>query len=135
MSERATKDIFLESLNRCTSSPDFVPAFYGRFLNSSDAVAWKFRNTDFAKQNAMLEKSLRLVAGATSGEPEALRELKERAQSHDQDHLNISPDMYSLWKTAVVQTAKEFDTNWDDNVSEAWEKILGFVINYMIKHY
>ena len=135
MAEPGSKDLFLESLDRCTASKDFIPAFYSRFLLSSEEIMLKFKHTDFDKQYKMLERSLRLIAGATSGEPSALRELKERAESHDRYHLNIKKDMYELWKAAVLQTAEEYDPEWSDTVRHAWEKILDLAINQMVKSY
>ncbi len=83
------KDKFLASLDRCTASDEFVRSFYKRFLSTSEEVQRKFHNTDFAQQNRMLIRSLRLVAAATSGDPEGLRELRGlrgNAQSRSPGH-------------------------------------------------
>ena len=55
--EPAPKDLFLDSLNRCAASDNFIPAFYDRFLASSDEVQAKFEDTDFTVQNRMLLRS------------------------------------------------------------------------------
>jgi hypothetical protein len=44
----------------------------------------------------MLRRSLKLSAGATEGESAALAELKERAETHDRNHLDIKPELYDL---------------------------------------
>lgn len=44
----------------------------------------------------MLLRSLKLVAGATAGEPKSLREIRQRAETHDRYHLNIEPEHYDL---------------------------------------
>ena len=83
----------------------------------------------------MLLNSLRLIAGATAGESAALRELKERAKTHDRYHLNISPELYEFWRHAIMATAAEYDEQWDEAVEKAWRSILDHVIKHMVKHY
>ena len=99
------KDCFLESVNRCAGCAGFLPAFYHRFLSSSHEVREKFQDTDFEQQNRMLLRSLRLSAGATAGRPESLRELRDRAETHDRHHLNIEPRLYDLWLKSIIDTA------------------------------
>lgn len=135
MAETIPKDLFLQSLNRCAEFEKFIPSFYDRFLSESDEIRDKFRHTDFKTQNRMLLRSLRLAAGATAGEPEALRELKERAKTHDRYHLNIEKRLYDQWRSAIIETARKFDDQWDNKIENAWYTILGHVIAHMVKYY
>lgn len=129
------KNLFLNSLNRCAESDDFIATFYARFLGASDEVREKFKHTDFDRQNKMLLRSLRLTAGAASGDVESLQELRERAETHDRLHLDIPPRLYELWRDAIIETAREFDPAWDAEVEQSWRSILGHVIHQMTKHY
>ncbi|QDT99573.1 globin [Gimesia aquarii] len=129
------KDQFLQSLDRCMEHEGFIPAFYDRFLSTSDEIRDKFRNTDFEQQNKMLLRSLRLAAGATAGDPESLRELRERARTHDRNHLNIESQHYDVWLESVIETVHEFDEEWSEAVENTWRTILGYVISYMVKRY
>ena len=104
-------------------------------MSSSDDVRDKFSNTNFEKQNKMLLRSLQLCAGATSGDPAALREMDERAITHGSHHLNIEPRLYDLWLEAIVTAAGDHDDEWNDEVDAAWRRILGFVIQHMIRKY
>ena len=135
MNEPTSKTLFLESVERCVASKAFIPAFYKRFLASSDAVKQKFRFTDFSQQEQLLHRSLILCAGATTGAPGALREIDERARTHDRDHLDIEPGLYDVWLEAIINTASEFDSYWDEPTENAWRKILGHVIRRMIRSY
>ncbi len=135
MNDASVKDVFLASLSRCTQWTGFIPAFYDRFLASSDDVRARFRNTDFDRQNRMLLRSLELAAAATAGEPEGLREIRERAATHDRFHLDIRPPLYDLWLSAIVRTARDFDGEWNDDVEKAWWRILGLVVQFMIRRY
>lgn len=135
MNNSTHKEIFLQSLERCTKSEDFIPQFYQRFLSASDEIRDKFKHTDFEQQNKMLIRSLKLAAGATAGEQKALEELRDRAETHDRQHLDIKPELYNHWRNAIIATAGEYDTNWDNAVEEAWHSILGYVIKHMTKYY
>ncbi len=135
MDELTPKDRFLRSLGRCSRDENFIPSFYDRFLANSDEIREKFRHTNFEKQNEMLLRSLRLAAGATAGEPESLREIRERAETHDRNHLNIEPRLYDIWLSSVLDAAREFDAEWDDAIEDAWNTILDHVIKYMVRYY
>ena len=135
MSEASHKELFLKSLNRCSADSSFIPSFYDRFLGRSEEIRHKFRFTDFTKQNEMLLHSLKLAAGATSGEPEALHEIRERAETHDRHHLDIKPELYEYWFDSVIETARQFDPEWNDDVEQSWSTILGYVIRHMAKFY
>jgi hemoglobin-like flavoprotein len=135
MSDQTPKNRFLESLDRCALSDEFVPSFYKRFLSSSDEIRNKFQTTDFERQNKMLLASLRLTANATAGDPDSLRELGERAESHDRHHLNIRPELYEFWRDSLIATAKGFDEHWDDQTESAWQNSLRYVISHMSRQY
>ena len=136
MGETSTdRSLFHDSLERCICSDRFIPAFYERFTSSSDEVKLRFVRTNFEKQNEMLKRSLSLIEAATEGKPEGLRELNERAETHDRYHLKIKPELYELWRSAVLETAREFDSQWDDEIENAWQHILDFAIAYMVRRY
>ena len=135
MDEPTPKELFLQSVSRCVNKDAFIPAFYERFLGASAEIRDKFRSTDFDKQNKMLARSLELCAGATAGEAKSLAEINERAMTHDRNHLNIEPRLYDIWLETIVGTARDFDDQWSDSVESAWRKILGHVVNHMIRKY
>jgi hemoglobin-like flavoprotein len=135
INELTPKELFLQSVGRCLASEAFIPAFYDRFLSASDEIKNKFRFTDFDKQNAMLRRSLELAAGATSGDPESLREISARAETHDRYHLNVEPRLYDIWLETIIETARDYDANWSEVVEASWRSILGHVVQHMVRKY
>lgn len=135
MEATTVNELFLDSLERCSRSKKFIPTFYHRFQSASDDISDKFRHTNFERQNRMLLRSLRLAAHAAAGHPEALRDIQERAESHSRNHLNIEPRFYRFWSSALIETSRQFDDQWDDDIEEAWLTILEHVISQMTKHY
>lgn len=129
------KDVFLASLDRCLASPGFLDRFYDRFLESHEEVKRKFATTDFKQQHQMIERSLRLVAAATIGEQAGLAELHHRAITHSREHMDIRPELYRFWLTAIIETASESDPEWSDEVCETWRDTLGYAVAYMTHRY
>ena len=129
------KDVFLDSLARCRQRPAFLAAFYRRFMASSDEVRQAFEDTDFRHQHRMLARSLELTAAATAGDASGLRELTDRATTHDRHHLNVRPELYDLWLDAMIETARETDPFWDDEVEQAWRIVIGYAVRHMQKYY
>ena len=134
--ERGPKDIFLDSLQRCDDSHgDFLERFYERFMASAPAVAEAFRFTDLSRQRRMMRRSLGLIARAAAGEPDGLRELHERAETHGRAKLDIDPSLYRNWLDTLIVTAAESDPEWTPDVESAWRAILGIAIRHMTINY
>ena len=135
MDNPTLRDLFLHSLGRCAGSKKYMPAFYDRFLSTSEEVREKFRHTNFEHQHHMMLQSLKLAAHAAAGQHEALHQLTDRAVSHDRAHLHIEPYLYDHWRSALIETSRLFDNQWNEDIEKAWYIVLGHVINHMIRHY
>lgn len=134
-SEATPKNMFLASVERCLASDRFIPTFYERFTGASEEIKFKFRHTDFEKQYVRLKNALLMCAKATANEPGAIADLAERARTHDRDHLNIKPELYDIWLTLIVATARDFDPEWNPATEAAWKLILGHAVTYMSNRY
>jgi hemoglobin-like flavoprotein len=130
-----TKVTFLNSLGRCEDTPGFIRSFYDRFIGSSELVRRKFHDTDMEAQAKVLLHIIHEVASATEGSTSSLKELAYRAETHSRRHMNITPDLYELWRTALIETAHEFDPKWDGEIEEAWILTLDTLIYHMLKKY
>jgi hemoglobin-like flavoprotein len=127
-----TRDLFLQSLERCLATGTFIGCFYERFIASSPDVRARFAHTDMARQQEKLTRSLRMLAAAVVGAPAGLRELAERAETHGRRGMRITPDLYELWSAAILATAREHDPQWSPDVEAAWVSTLNMVVQYMI---
>lgn len=129
------EQIFDLSFERCLNSKEphsFFKCFYERFLAADPRVAQAFRNTDMAKQETMLEKSLyRLLVFYTTNSSDDY--IETIAVRHNRQHLDITPDLYDLWLEKLLATVAEFDPLFDDNIELAWKLVLAPGITYM-KH-
>jgi len=127
-------ELFNDSIERCSSSPDFLRRFYTLFLASSDTVAKKFEHTDLRKQARLLKTSLYIMMMA-SGESERIVHLEQLARRHSRTELDIKPELYDLWLDRLVQAVREFDPLFDPETETAWRRVLQPGIEFMKSRY
>lgn len=124
-------ELFNDSLERCTSHPNFLGRFYEIFLASSPEVAEKFNNTNFSRQKRVLKSSLYLLIFATEGKPEGVAHLNRMTELHGPGQLNIPAYMYDLWMESLLKAVAEFDIAFGPRVEKAWRSMLASGIEYL----
>ncbi|MGA8696003.1 MAG: globin domain-containing protein [Xanthobacteraceae bacterium] len=127
-------ELFNDSIERCSCSPDFLRRFYTLFLASSDTVAKKFEHTDLRKQARMLKTSLYIMMSTSCGS-EQIVHLERLAKLHSRAELDIKPELYDLWLDRLVQAIKEFDPMFDPQTETAWRRALQPGIEFMKSRY
>ena len=133
--EFAIENIFKHSLHKCEQNEKFLTRFYEHFIASSPRVAEKFVNTNFEHQIGAMRLSLRMMAMASVQSDAADLYLEYIAKRHDRHHLNIEPELYDNWLESLIDTAREFDDEFDEEVEKAWRSVMRYGIDYMISHY
>jgi len=129
-------ETFDRSLGRCYASVGFMDRFYERFLAMSPKVREKFRDTDFVRQKRALAASFHMMLlAAGDGEKGPERHLHALASSHSRGHLDIGSEFYDYWLDSLLAAVREFDDEWDHDVEEAWEQVMGVGIQYLLSHY
>ena len=130
-------DLFRHSLHRCLGDPAFLQSFYEAFVGSSDEVREKFKNTDMERQVRMLESSLYVLAVAVQGgaNSPARGDLPRIAERHSRKDLDIGPELYDLWLSALLETAKRYDPEFTPEIEDAWRNTLAAGIDYMRSHH
>lgn len=112
----------------------FLDAFYRRFVDSSPAVAEKFKDTDMNRQREMLRVSLdHMVYFAIDKEENA--EITRVAEAHAKTGANIPGHLYENWLDSLLATASEFDPEFDAETEAAWRSALAPSIDYMQRHF
>jgi len=119
-----------ESLGRCVDCDTFLQRFYELFIASSPEVAELFRNTDFERQKRVLRDSLymMLVAAGTKKGP-AHEEVERLARLHKD--IGVTRDMFTLWLEALIETAREHDVHFTDQLENDWRTSLSGPIELM----
>jgi hemoglobin-like flavoprotein len=132
--EERDVELFNDSLERCSGSPDFLRRFYELFLASSDTVAKKFEHTDLKKQARLLKTSLYILMLASDGS-ERFVHLERLAKLHSRSALDIKPELYDLWLDRLVRAASEFDPMFGPEIGTAWRRVLQPGIEFMKSRY
>ncbi len=127
--------IFNHSRARCEKEDRFLDRFYEKFTATSPEISEKFANTDFTRQKQALALSLKMISLASKGGDEADLYLGYIATRHDRHHLNIKPELYDFWVDTLIDTVRETDSQYDDDVERAWRSTLAYGIDYMKSHY
>lgn len=129
---RASYDrVLSESTSR---GNEFFDAFYDRFIASSPLIAEKFSHTDMMHQKIMLRHSLSYLLNLFSTK-KIHDQLIEIAEIHDRDHHDIPPELYNCWLDCLVETVREFDKGFDEDVELAWRMICSQGIAFMVYRY
>ncbi len=132
MPERGT-ELFNDSLERCTSRRGFLDRFYELLISSSPEAGQKLKHTDLKKQALMLKASLYMLMLA--GKPEAQAYLARIASVHSRQGRDIKPELYELWLDCLMETVREFDPRFNQEIESAWRKTLRPGIEFMKSQY
>lgn len=111
----------------------FFKLFYKTFLSHHQAVKNKFKNTDLDDQRHILQKSFDKVlkfamSQASNGD------LEKIAIAHNKRHFDITPEYYDIWLDSLMETVKESDLEFCDDVELSWRVMLAPGIALM-KHF
>ena len=125
--EESYARIFGHGIHMDDSADEFFQSFYVNFLDKP-GIATLFANTDIERQVGMLKTSLfQLVSYYVVGEPTA--ELDRLALVHRR--VGIESDMFDTWMQALLDTAADFDAQYDEATGLAWCWALAPGIAYM----
>jgi hypothetical protein len=116
--------LFHDSLERCRQGGGFLDRFYDLFVQSSEEVAAKFRETDFRRQKRVLMASLYSMMLSGEGHPEGLAHLRRIAILHDREHHAIRPELYDLWLDSLIRAVGECDPEFAPEIERVWRKLL-----------
>ena len=111
----------------------FFNRFYEKFTVASPEVNEKFASTDFTRQVKMLRRSMFHMVGLYETRSENWY-LLEIAESHSKRDYDIKPGLFDLWLEALIETVREMDPKFCDDVELAWRVAMtpGIIL---MKHY
>ncbi len=112
----------MQSYGRCCASPDFFDSFYRHFLASSPLIREKFVDTDMSAQKQLLRQGILNLVMHARGMPDT--KLRALGASHSRHGFDIRPELYELWREALLRTIGEHDPQCCVNTREAWREVL-----------
>ena len=122
-----------ESYARCIESPGFIDTFYQHLLESSPAIPPMFSQTDFERQQKLLQHSLGvLLIYAKRQNPALLERIAER---HNRKNVDVKPDLYPFFVESLVKAVAEHDSEFNTDADQAWRAALTPGIEFMKARY
>jgi hemoglobin-like flavoprotein len=116
-----------------TISPDFetfFKNFYDKLINTDPKIFALFSNTDMEQQVKMLMQSMTHIT-SYAATMEANEEINQIAKNHGKYKLNIPAETYDLWLECLVDTAREYDPEFNSHVETAWREVMSPGLKYM----
>lgn len=121
-----------DSYRRCQGEP-FFQAFYHRLLGADPAVREKFANTDFERQNRLLQHGIGLLLSfGRRPNPMLLARIAERHSSRD---LDIAPALHEYFVDSLIETVREYDAACTPAVEDAWRVAVAPGIEFIVSRY
>lgn len=125
-----------DSYGRCRLASDFLPDFYQTFFGGSPKIREKFHSTDMAVQQQVLDYGLRhLIRFYHEPAPVISDRIAALGKLHAKSRLNIEPELYDLWLSALIDTLRRHDSRFDATVEQAWREVAGHGIAAMRSRY
>lgn len=115
-------EIAESSLRRCAGTP-FLQSFYRHLLGVlPDDARHKFDQTDFERQNKLLQHGLGLLFSFAKRPNPAL--LERIAVRHGGSDLDIAPTLHPLFADSLIRAVREFDSLCSPEIEQAWRDAL-----------
>lgn len=119
------------SYKRCLESPEFFDVFYKNFTSKGPRVVEKFKNTDMKRQMDALKHGVQYMIMFAEGSKIAAAKVEDLGVTHDRNHRDISPELYTDWLKSLIETIKQFDPEYTDDLGRDWEEVMGHGIRRM----
>lgn len=119
---------------RMLANNEFYNAFYRCFFNSSPEVRRLFEGVDMVNQHKLLRHGINLMIMAAGGNVAGRYGLDRIHDTHSPQGMNITEDLYILWKHCFLTTLKSYDPEISAEIYSAWELLLDHGIAYIKYH-
>jgi hemoglobin-like flavoprotein len=130
--EEIFNDSYWKTTQNIISGNSFFDSFYNRFINSSSEVKEKFKSTDMNNQKMMLKESLVHMTGFYV-EKIADEHIQNISEYHNK--INIPPHLYDLWLECLIETVKDYDPDFTQEIELSWRLVMATGIVYMKFNY
>lgn len=123
--DRLLKEMVDKSYTRCRLTGTFIDDFYNAFIATSPRIAEKFRKADWEAQRRLLDHGIRhLILFFHEPSPVTAEKMIQLGESHSRSRLNIEPDLYDFWVSALISTVAESDPKFNPELDAAWKTVV-----------
>jgi hemoglobin-like flavoprotein len=122
-----------DSYARCCATPDFFKTFYRILLESSPVIPVMFADTDFERQEKLLEHGLGLLMAYARHDDRML--LERLAIRHSREDLDVNPALYPLFVDSLIAAVEKHDPEYGAELGFAWRAAVAPGIEMMTESY
>lgn len=123
------------SFGRCLIfKSNFFERFYEVFFASDPRIPQLFSRTDMVKQRDVLRQALTMLIMFENGSEVAAGVLSNIGWTHGQRGLHITPELYGIWKKALIRVVAESDPEYSPAIEARWHEAIDKGISYILVH-
>ncbi|HYE36847.1 globin [Methylocaldum sp.] len=123
--DKILKEMVDKSYTRCRLTGTFIDDFYNAFVASSPKIEEKFRKTNWDTQKKLLDQGIRhLILFFYEPSSVTAEKMIQLGESHSRSGLNIEPELYDFWISALMATVAESDPKFNPELEKAWEIVV-----------
>lgn len=128
-------DLVNRSFGRCCNADEFFNTFYSDLMDRYAEISDMFAETDFNKQNELLRVALELMLMFDYGSDAARQAMSNIRETHSQGQRNVKPEFYDNWMDSLMRACAKHDTEFNQDIENAWREVLSGAINYIKSGY
>jgi len=115
---------------------DFVSSFYDKLMETSEEIREKFEHINMEEQTDILAHSIVMsFLFVDKNHQTAANTLNKVRESHNRDHLNITPELYDLWLDCMVETVSTCDPHANKQLLSDWHEVMSVAVNHIREGY
>ncbi|MFO7565027.1 MAG: hypothetical protein R6X02_20445 [Enhygromyxa sp.] len=133
--DEATVQAVLASYARCREQGGFIKSFYQQLWARDPGIQQRFRNTDMARQEAIMREAINMLLMYAGGSVVARMGLDRIAVVHDRQHHAVPTELYALFTEVLIDTARAWDSRWEPGLEQQWRVVLRPGLEYMNARY
>ncbi len=84
-----------------------------------------------ATQKLMLQESLAHMENFFATKGEADGPIEKVSRIHSKAEKNIKPHLYDLWLECLIDTVRDYDSEFNQDVELAWRMVMASGITFM----
>lgn len=105
-------------------SAGFPQHFYKLLLAASPVIRSRFRNTNFAAQEALLVHGVYSLLDYAEGKTMGIMALDRLSSTHGPKGLDITRTMYAVWLDCFVEAIRATDPECNEDLVSQWRRTL-----------
>lgn len=98
--------------------------FYERLIPADPRIGRLFANTDLDRQRELFEHGVYMLIKFAKGDQVGAMALERLGRLHDRRHLDVSPDLYTIWARCLLETLREIDPEYTDELHDRWQETI-----------